>query len=239
MIAALIGAVLGFVIVWLVDYVREGRAITRALKADPGIIDPTPPTSAELRGIDFLIPEDARAHAAKLGKQIVAGDSPPTDTSLLWYDGPLLEEVEPAKPYDGPIKALMSPYEVMVPAQRYATGGPVKGGIVWFNEYSDYRIATGPRTTLVGPDRKPVAAKPEVGTQYYEGRGRLDRLIADPAVSIHDVVREVERLCDRDQHAAKYYRDNPDLNYVGHPWMQFVAAGHAAYLGWEPGEGEP
>jgi hypothetical protein len=134
--------------VWAVRYVRDYRAVTRELMSFPGspIANATAPTRAEI-SIDPRIPLDYREHAAKLGKQIVAGDSPPTDTSVLWYDGPLLDEVEPAKPYDGPVKALMSPYEA-VPVPRlgsvrreYAKGGPVRGGqTVWFNEPMEPRL---------------------------------------------------------------------------------------------------
>ena len=70
--------------------------------------------------------------------------------------------------------------------------------------------------------------------EYYNGRSRLDDLIADPTVDIRDVVREVERLCDREAQASNYYRDNPDLQYPAHPWIRFVASGQAAHLGWCP-----
>jgi hypothetical protein len=71
-----------------------------------------------------------------------------------------------------------------------------------------------------------------VNDQYYAGGSGLAELIADPSVDIHEVVREVERLCDREAHASKYYRENPHLQYAGHPWMKFVASGAATHLGW-------
>ena len=134
-ITGLVIAILTGFVVWLVRYIREGRRIDRILREFPYRIDPTSPTAAEI-SCDPRIPLDVRTHAAKLGKRIVAGESPPRDTSALWYSGPMLEDVEPAVPYDGPIKALMSPYEAMVPVRRYANGGPAKGGVVWFNEYA-------------------------------------------------------------------------------------------------------
>lgn len=67
---------------------------------------------------------------------------------------------------------------------------------------------------------------------YYASRERLDRLIADPHADISEVVAEVDLLCRREAGAAQYYRAQPDLLYSGHPWLAFVAAGHAEYLGW-------
>lgn len=49
----------------------------------------------------------------------------------------------------------------------------------------------------------------------------------------------VERLCRSEAGASESYRKQPDLLYDGHPWMQFVATGEAAYLGWEPGQRPP
>jgi len=69
--------------------------------------------------------------------------------------------------------------------------------------------------------------------RFYANDGTLDRLIDDPMGDIHDVVREVERLCDREAGASEYYRKHPELLYPSHPWMGFVASGQAAYLGWE------
>lgn len=37
---------------------------------------------------------------------------------------------------------------------------------------------------------------------------RLDRLIADPAADIREVVDEVERLCEHETRAAEYYKEN-------------------------------
>ena len=68
--------------------------------------------------------------------------------------------------------------------------------------------------------------------RHYAADGTLDRLIADPASDIHDVVTEVERLCDREAHASQYYRDHPELLGNWHPWLEFVKTGEAAYLGW-------
>lgn len=154
MIIDLIIVALSCLVAWVVSGIIYPTDAGR--RPRPGIADTTPPTSAELSG-EYLIPPHVLAAAAKLGKRVVAGESPPRDTSALWYSGPLLDDVEPAVPYDGPIKALMSPYE----PPRFAVGGIVRGGQpVFLNEYCDYRIATGPRTTLVGPDRKPMSAKP-------------------------------------------------------------------------------
>lgn len=69
--------------------------------------------------------------------------------------------------------------------------------------------------------------------RYYAGRGSLDTLIADFSVDISDVVREVEWLCNREAQAATYYREHPELQYRGHPWLAFVDTGEAAYLGWD------
>lgn len=111
-------------------------------------------------------------------------------------------------------------------ALRRSVGGPVRGnGLV--------RLEPGEK--FVDAERRPVRVATETtgSPRHYVGRGDLDRLIADPAVDIHDVVREVERVCDREAGASAYYRDNPDLLYPNHPWMRFVATGEAAYLGWE------
>lgn len=74
---------------------------------------------------------------------------------------------------------------------------------------------------------------------YYVGRGALDRLIADPGADVSEIIKQVEWLCDREAHASEYYRENPHLQYKGHPWMQFVASGGAIHLGWpaDPTEG--
>lgn len=71
-------------------------------------------------------------------------------------------------------------------------------------------------------------------SRYYAGGSHLDQLVADPTADIHEVVREVERLCDRELHASKYYREHPELLRGWHPWMKFVDSGDAAHLGWEP-----
>lgn len=183
MITTLVVSTLVCAIVWLVRYVREGRRIDRILRDFPYRIDPTPPTAAEIT-YDPRIPLDARTHAAKLGKRVIAGESPPRDTSALWYNGPLLEDVESAVPYDGPIKALMSPYEPgcscphaathghlggcvhdtnpHYTVRRFATGGIVRGGQpVFLNEYADYRTASGARViTTTGVD--PASIPPPV-----------------------------------------------------------------------------
>lgn len=59
MITTLVVSTLVCAIIWVVRYVREGRAITRALRSFPGplIANPTPPTRVELNG-GFLIPPD-------------------------------------------------------------------------------------------------------------------------------------------------------------------------------------
>jgi hypothetical protein len=75
--------------------------------------------------------------------------------------------------------------------------------------------------------------------RYYAGATDLDRLVADPAADIRDVVQEVERLCNREAHAAQYYRDHPELLGHWHPWLEFVKTGNAAHLGWEPGGPRP
>lgn len=219
MIAAVVG-ILTVAVIFIVRARRQSAAIDREL-----MMPSTPPPMVEISA-DPRIPLEYRTHAASLGKRIVAGESPPTDTSALWYDGPLLEEVQPT---------IMNGRGETIEVPQLGESGPRTQLRAWFNEYSDYRIATVPRTT---PVRVP-AAEPESGTRYYAGGGDLDRLIADPAASIHDVIREVENLCDREFHASKYYRDNPHLQYAGHPWMKFVASGNAAYLGWEPGEEKP
>lgn len=82
-------------------------------------------------------------------------------------------------------------------------------------------------------------AKPAWPRRFYAGDGTLNRLIADPMGDIHEVVREVERLCRREAYAAQYYRDHPELLGHWHPWLAFVSTGEAAYLGWEPGQPQP
>jgi hypothetical protein len=69
--------------------------------------------------------------------------------------------------------------------------------------------------------------------RYYAGGSRLRELVTDPSADINEVVREAERLCNREFHAAEYYRKHPELLYPAHPWMKFVATGEAAYLGWD------
>lgn len=69
-------------------------------------------------------------------------------------------------------------------------------------------------------------------TRYYATDDTLDRLVADPNADIADVVREVERLCRREEGASQYYREHPDLLGNWHPWLEFVKTGEAAYLGW-------
>lgn len=66
MITGLVIAALTGFVVWLVRYIREGRAITRALRSDPFILDPTPPTRAEISG-EFLIPPSMVSRFAKGG----------------------------------------------------------------------------------------------------------------------------------------------------------------------------
>lgn len=73
---------------------------------------------------------------------------------------------------------------------------------------------------------------------YAYSDDKLTALINDVTVPIEDVIREVERLCTREAHAAQYYRDNPHLVFRGHPWLRFVASGGAEYLGWNIGEAE-
>jgi hypothetical protein len=67
--------------------------------------------------------------------------------------------------------------------------------------------------------------------RHYATDGTLDRLIADPAVDICDVVREAERLVRREAGAAQYYREHPELLFDGHPWLDFVASGEMV-VGW-------
>lgn len=71
------------------------------------------------------------------------------------------------------------------------------------------------------------------GVQYYGGRADLDQLIADPAADITEVVKLVERMCDREAAASTYYREHPELLEGWHPWLEFVRSGSAAYLGWQ------
>lgn len=75
------------------------------------------------------------------------------------------------------------------------------------------------------------------GAVFYRGRERLDAMIEDHSIDIAEVIAEVERLCRGDAHAAVYYRENPHLNYRGHPWHQYVATGQAEHLGWSREEG--
>lgn len=114
----------------------------------------------------------------------------------------------------------------MVP-RRYSPGGPIGGGASVVLNARDEVVPT-PR--LGGDPRQPWPRR------FYAGDGTLNRLIADPMGDIHEVVREVERLCRREAHAAQYYRDHPELLGHWHPWLEFVATGEAAYLGWEPSD---
>lgn len=68
--------------------------------------------------------------------------------------------------------------------------------------------------------------------QFYRGRERLDRLIAEWWRPISEVVEEVERLVDDEARCSAYYRDNPHLQYEAHPWIRLVRTGELEYLGW-------
>lgn len=84
-----------------------------------------------------------------------------------------------------------------------------------------------------------MAYQPDpLNRRYYANDGTLDRLIADPEADIHDVVREVERLCRREEGASQYYREHPELLRGWHPWLDFVKTGQAAYLGWFPDDSQ-
>jgi hypothetical protein len=112
--------------------------------------------------------------------------------------------------------------------RQYARGGPVMSGAMVIIS-SGLPDGFEPPSTSVSLD--PPA--PYRSWRYYGGSATLDRLIDDPAVDIHDVIREVERLCRGEAHAAAYYRQHPELLGSWHPWLEFVKTGHAAYLGWE------
>lgn len=110
--------------------------------------------------------------------------------------------------------------------RQYARGGPVSGAMVIRTNGLPDGYQLPPPASLDPPS-------PYQSWRYYGGSGDLDRLIADPSVDIHDVVREVERLCRGEAHASTYYREHPELLGNWHPWLEFVKTGHAAYLGWE------
>lgn len=95
------------------------------------IANTTPPTLAEISG-EYLIPPRM---AAAMGKRFA--------------EGIYLEDVEPAVPYDGPVKALMSPYErstVMngrgetIETPQLGVPGPRTQLRAFMNEYSERRI---------------------------------------------------------------------------------------------------
>lgn len=73
-------------------------------------------------------------------------------------------------------------------------------------------------------------------TAYAYGIEDLTRMIDDVYSPIEDVIKEVERLCRREAQASTYYRAHPKLLFPGHPWLAFVAAGGAEYLGWDISE---
>lgn len=113
-------------------------------------------------------------------------------------------------------------------ALRRSVGGPVRG-----REY--LVVEPGERFVLPPSVSDTPPPKPR---RFYASDGDLDRMIDDITVDIRDVVAEVERLCRREAGASEYYRANPHLQYPGHPWLEFVKTGQAAYLGWEATEAE-
>lgn len=141
MIAAVVG-ILTVAVILIVRARRQSAAVDRELMM-PG----TPPPMVEM-STDPRIPLEYRAHAFKLGKRIVAGDSPPTDTEALWYSGPLMPAVMTSEPLPvamGHFDAVPNGRGEMVPvprlgvvpvAHKFAEGGPMNGAVVWFNEYA-------------------------------------------------------------------------------------------------------
>lgn len=110
--------------------------------------------------------------------------------------------------------------------RKYAMGGVVRSG-------ASVVISNGLAPGYEPPSASLDPPTPTWPRRFYADDATLNRLINDPTGDIHEVVREVERLCSREAGASESYRKQPDLLYPSHPWMQFVATGEAAYLGWE------
>lgn len=116
-----IGAAVVALVVGMLRAVQDRRAVRRAFESD------------------------------LFGRLIIANVAPPTRAEISVQPGMLrqsivLEDVEPAKPSDGPVRALMSPYEYM-PRER-ARGGPVMGGASFVLNGRGDEVAT-PRLGVV------------------------------------------------------------------------------------------
>lgn len=79
----------------------------------------------------------------------------------------------------------------------------------------------------------PVEVKPEEPIHVYYGGHEITKAVEDIWSPISTVIEAVERQCRREAQASlRYMADRHTLLYPSHPWMAFVRAGGAEYLGW-------